>query len=484
MARSVLLALLAATVVAVSFSQTPIPPAPDASSCLLVWPKFGDVYPVSELVYIMFYCNLSEEHRMKINTENGMILIDWGMFLDQGNGEGYTHLKSGEQLVYGYPADGTLSRDFKIDLFQKVPTGKFIMSMKLAMRISVAGNLIDSMNAVVTPASDTFLVGLLGEEKLPNQVSCENSVEQTCDQTKHFDFIEIGTSGFDTLIQNATDDLLGLSVEPLKHLQDILPNRKNVVKISCAIGDTTGWKDIYYIPNNLLENSNIFLDGNSDARFLYGLARVGEISQLVLGRVGSSNWPWVLPYILHTRRTIVRMKTIRQIYTEQRVSGVTFLKLDCEGFDYKIMNSAIDFFVSDSIRFPIFIEFENNSDYLAAATVVNRLIKIGYLVYSFFYEVTEVAHNSSIQSPHSVVYAELGFSRRESADEARAAAMAHLLPSDLILGRDLCSNFQLGDKSVENKMDTTATSSDGYFCSILLTPEKEMLSISDSFTVL
>ena len=34
---------------------------------------------------------------------------------------------------------------------------------------------------------------------------------------KHYDFIEIGTSDFDTLIETSNDNTVGISIEPIKY---------------------------------------------------------------------------------------------------------------------------------------------------------------------------------------------------------------------------------------------------------------------------
>ena len=49
------------------------------------------------------------------------------------------------------------------------------------------------------------------------------------------DFVEIGTSNFETLIQLASEDSKGLSVEGLKMYQDELPDKPGVVKVNAAI---------------------------------------------------------------------------------------------------------------------------------------------------------------------------------------------------------------------------------------------------------
>ena len=71
-----------------------------------------------------------------------------------------------------------------------------------------------------------------------------------------YDFIEIGTSDFDTLLQESTDEL-GLSIEPLKIYLDNLPNKDNVIKVNCAISDKDGLVDVYWIDPKDIEIYNL-----------------------------------------------------------------------------------------------------------------------------------------------------------------------------------------------------------------------------------
>ena len=62
---------------------------------------------------------------------------------------------------------------------------------------------------------------------------------------KHYDFIEIGTSDFDTLIETSNDDTVGISIEPINYYINRLPNKKNIVKYTCT-GKSKGfsnWKN-------------------------------------------------------------------------------------------------------------------------------------------------------------------------------------------------------------------------------------------------
>ena len=72
---------------------------------------------------------------------------------------------------------------------------------------------------------------------------------------KHYDFIEIGTSDFDTLIEHAEDNTVGLSVEPIKHYLDNLPTKLKVKKINCAIAFDNIEKlcNVYYLSEEVIK---------------------------------------------------------------------------------------------------------------------------------------------------------------------------------------------------------------------------------------
>ena len=456
----------------------------DLKPCSLVWPKFGDVYPDQNLVYFLFYCHLSEKQESMLKVEKGYMNIGWNVQSYQANTGMYTNVRDGTQRVYANPEPKMISRDFKFSLFQDLGPWAPLIAVKFTMQISIGGEVIDVLSTVVSPGSDEFLEGMIGKEKTFEDKGCFDIEDDrdTCEPKKHYDFIEIGTSGFDTLLEKALNHHVGLSIEPLKHLQDVLPNRDHVQKISCAIGDTSGWRDIYYLPNYFLEHNGISLIDFSEAQFLYGIGRVGEMSPNVFGRIGSSGW--IMHYLLHAKRQIIRMKTVPQICKEYGVADVTLMKLDCEGFDYKIMNSALDYFIENAIKLPVFIEFENNSNYHAAGLLVDRLIELGYIVYSFFYEVTNPVHDSSINAPHGVVYAELCPENRDHEANVRANEVTSLIPTDLLWGRELCATYHNRSYSETPSRPEGATMMSGYFCSILLSEERSLLSIKDLFIVL
>jgi hypothetical protein len=74
---------------------------------------------------------------------------------------------------------------------------------------------------------------------------------------KHYDFIEIGTSDFDTLIETSNDDTIGISIEPIKHYLDRLPNKKNIIKVNAACSDSNENLKIYYISVEDIQKYNL-----------------------------------------------------------------------------------------------------------------------------------------------------------------------------------------------------------------------------------
>jgi hypothetical protein len=181
----------------------------------------------------------------------------------------------------------------------------------------------------------------------------------------HYDFIEIGTSDYKTLIQQATDDTIGISVEPLKFYLDNLPNPKNVKKINCAISadNSEAYVDIYYIPNELIEKNEL-------VHWMKGCNKVGYY------------------HYQHTQyKDLVSIeKNIRQIpisklFIENSVDSVDFLTVDTEGSDCYILRHLLDYLhTKPSSNYPKKIRFECNglTDLKVIDDTIELYINNGY----------------------------------------------------------------------------------------------------------
>jgi hypothetical protein len=181
------------------------------------------------------------------------------------------------------------------------------------------------------------------------------------------DFIEIGTSDFNTLIEKADDSTYGISIEPLKFYLDNLPNKKNVIKINCAISDTTEAKEgyIFYLLPRDIE--------------LLGLQGVKGCN-----RINDFHPAHKMHNLEHiVQKDKIKMIPLADILVEYNVRMIDFLKIDTEGFDIFILDSLLIYLKSkERIYWPKKIQFESNhlSDTIKIKQVLKKYQKIGYKV--------------------------------------------------------------------------------------------------------
>ena len=187
------------------------------------------------------------------------------------------------------------------------------------------------------------------------------------------DFLEIGTSDFDTLIEKANNNTVGISIEPLKIYLDKLPNKNNCKKINCAISNTEGFIDIYYVhPEKITELSLPF--------WVKGCNSVNKYHPTVISHLNEMD----LDYRSIISKDTVEVKQIRSILEENNICTIDTLKLDTEGHDSTILNNYLDYCKDHPSLLANTIIFETNS--LTAKEVINadidRLLDLGYyLVY-------------------------------------------------------------------------------------------------------
>lgn len=73
----------------------------------------------------------------------------------------------------------------------------------------------------------------------------------------NYDFIEIGTSDYDTEIEKCDLNTYGISVEPMKIYLDKLPDKPNVIKVNKAISNIRGEGYMSYLkPEDISEKRN------------------------------------------------------------------------------------------------------------------------------------------------------------------------------------------------------------------------------------
>ena len=156
-----------------------------------------------------------------------------------------------------------------------------------------------------------------------------------------YDFIEIGTSFFNTEIENATDKTIGLSIEPVKDYLDKLPIKQNVKKNNAAISfNNTTYKDyIFYIPTETIKEHDLEFWFN-------GCNSIGNYHPL---------------HIQHNVQHLVKkleipVISIEALFAKNDVTDINFFKIDTEGTDSYILESLFTF----TSILPKKIKFEAN----------------------------------------------------------------------------------------------------------------------------
>ena len=181
----------------------------------------------------------------------------------------------------------------------------------------------------------------------------------------NYDFIEIGTSDFDTLLQT-TESLVGLSIDPIKLYLDNLPNNSHVIKVNCAISNRNGVVDVFWVdPNDIIEYElPLWVKGcNSIVKPHITTSRILQEKNL--------------DFLL--KQTSCEMITWKTLIERYDVKTLDTLKIDTEGHDCVIINDIID---NDGGVLPKKIFFEGNE--LTNPEFVRRTIKrlesVGYVL--------------------------------------------------------------------------------------------------------
>lgn len=180
------------------------------------------------------------------------------------------------------------------------------------------------------------------------------------------DFLEIGTSNFDTLIEKATDNTIGFSVEPVKFYLDSLPSPKHVKKINAAISISNSNNDInlYYIPYDIIQKHKL-------PRWFKGCNRLDSVHPKVI--------EFKLEHLVET--LLVKQIPISNFLQEQKIRKIELLKIDTEGGDTYILEHLYNYLINkDKEYYPKKIRFESNRLTLNERIefIINLYSNLGY----------------------------------------------------------------------------------------------------------
>jgi hypothetical protein len=182
-----------------------------------------------------------------------------------------------------------------------------------------------------------------------------------------YSFLEIGTSDFNTLIEQSLDNEKGIAVEPILEYLDKLPNKKNVIKLNYAVGaenckDTV---EIFFIPEETILAKNLpnWLKGcNSIEKMHPQHVKLG-LTDLV-------------------SKKIIKQISIIELFKDYQIYPLDHLKIDTEGLDCDLLLSLSKFLKDLTVEnHPKRITFEVNSltDKEKLSTVLDCYKNLGYI---------------------------------------------------------------------------------------------------------
>ncbi len=162
------------------------------------------------------------------------------------------------------------------------------------------------------------------------------------------DFLEIGTSNFDTLLQICAPTEVGMSVEPIQYYLDTLPSKSNVKKVRCAItaNRTSDTIKLFFIPEPILTAAGLpwWLKGCNSVNDYHPKQKEFKLEQYVM----IEECP---------------LLNVDEFLTQHNIRSIKYLKIDTEGHDTVIMNGLLDYLQTKPVEFyPKKILFETNAN--------------------------------------------------------------------------------------------------------------------------
>ena len=144
-----------------------------------------------------------------------------------------------------------------------------------------------------------------------------------------FDFVEIGTSDFDTNLDKRKKGQKILLVEPVKYYLDKLPNGEGIFKNNCAISDKSGNGEIYYVDDEIIKKYNM-------PNWMRGCNSFNKPHETVLRFFNELKTP------VEFKIDNVAVLSFVDLINLYNITKIDKLKIDTEGHDHVVLKSVID----------------------------------------------------------------------------------------------------------------------------------------------
>jgi len=210
-----------------------------------------------------------------------------------------------------------------------------------------------------------------------------------------YDFIEVGTSDFHTIVENSSAWTKGISIEPLSFYLDRLPTLPECHKEYSALVTEDMYAnaesiEVFYVPENI-----IYAHGLGD--WVKGCNSVGKPHDF-------HTHYFVDPGLWHNtadrstlparnllaeglvNHEVVKCITWAQLVDKYDIDQVGLLKTDTEGLDAALLIDIVNYYKKNNIldKLPLKIKFEDN-----AHTDTNLMIGAKLLLKEVGYEIND-----------------------------------------------------------------------------------------------
>lgn len=165
--------------------------------------------------------------------------------------------------------------------------------------------------------------------------------------TTHYDFIEVGTSDFHTLIEQADENTVGLSIEPINSYLESLPNKKNVIKVNAALSNYDGEIEIYHIGLNEM-------NANGLPFWVRGCNSVNKPHEYTRNKIGHELYDSIV------KKTKVPTLSWNTLIENYNIGSIGYLKIDTEGHEHIILKDYFEMCEKNPSFYAQRIKFEYN----------------------------------------------------------------------------------------------------------------------------
>lgn len=223
------------------------------------------------------------------------------------------------------------------------------------MNIIDYGNITNSnhVSSIIQEKEESVLAFQFLLYKLYEITQIENNIKLDENENNDIDFIEIGTSDFDTIIQLVNNDntkykFNGYSIEPVKYYLSKLPIVDGIKKLNIGIVgnfnntfySNNSYLSLFYIPSDIIDKYSL-------PYWLKGCNSIGNYhNQHILMNLTNFVTVENIPIL-----------TIVNFLIKYNIRNIKILKVDAEGWDINILHELLNYL---QFNYPCLNKLHNN----------------------------------------------------------------------------------------------------------------------------